>query len=334
MPLNFNAKNFLPDLGKLFNSAPMESVKDRDVKNKCLAVLSFGVMQGVYSLVQLGKYVIEKIEEISNVWSKTIVTSPNGTKIKVALLPQNQKAATDSGDIKAINWADAEPQVKEQVEKMWPRRSANFAAGINHHGKDNEKDQFICYCVGNQLIGCAALTYESGGNSNRTYSLDIEIAQQFQNQGLKGKLFEEACAPVIDQGHEVMVDEQWYEGEKTRQKFDVSISIGRFSSMYFLNKKTGTEGKPNPLSYNKVGLETNAVIPYDLLNSPAGIKHLVEYLRQHPDEQKHVIFDFLMSMQVEFARKIIALDSGSGTKEYNEQLAILKTMIQVREDQY
>ncbi len=189
-----------------------------------------------------------------------------------------------------IDLSNASLEIRSQVMKMWPKRTAIFANG------SPEGDRIICMIQGNKLIGCAALEQINhefpqslvDAGSQKIYNLNIEISPEHQKKEYGRQLFDTACQTVLREGALLhfldygssKIDENSYLDEKTCELFDVNYVIRGIRNEYFLKQKTQDS---KVLNYLRINPE-DIYIFWNSVETVDGLNHLVNYMKTYPDD--------------------------------------------------
>lgn len=232
-----------------------------------------------------------------------------------------------------INWVNADPQIRDQVKEMWPKRVEKFTQGVP------EGDRIICITEGDKLVGCVALEQltitEPPGlvqevGVEKVYKLDIKINDEYQGRGFGRTVFNYACNLVVKEGSLVFlvdmaaqgVGDRLYGGEKTRELFDVYHVLKGARGEYLFKKKTHEK---NSLNYLKID-PSNIYVFFTCVESPEGINHLINYLKSHPEDVSLVDPSILKTC---YATMQANKDSWSKDQleKYSKDFEILKALI-------
>jgi GNAT superfamily N-acetyltransferase len=265
------------------------------------ALLSVGVIAYSAKFHHRPKFVASQpiIGPTKNLESPSLsLTSSNATCVS-GYQPQN-----------IIDWEHASLAIREQIQVAWPELAEKC-----------KKDE-SCACAQKQLffvqegqlLGFVTLTENKPPLNrivaqkleNRTlcYIDRIEIIPHGKGKGYGRKLFEWICHSLIEKGFCVSltdatglyhegdnlpsskrsIGDELYGGEKTRRQFDVSVQLTSPNGNYYLIEKKSGETKP--LKYLPIDFK-NMRIPY-LFGNIRGLVHLVDYLKQHLQDQEQL----------------------------------------------
>lgn len=193
---------------------------------------------------------------------------------------------------KIINWQNADPQIRSQVQAMWPRYTAKLTKGAP------EGDRVVCITDGNKLVGCVALIQSNINQplslvkeigSQKVYKLDIQINHDYHNKGYGRAVFNHACNSIIEEGALVYlvdqaaagVGDRLYGGENTRALFDVCHILSGDRGIYLLKQKT--QENNNSLRYLKID-PAHTYVFFKAVESLEGLNHLLRYLEDNPED--------------------------------------------------
>lgn len=219
--------------------------------------------------------------------------------------------------------SQAPPGIIDQLKIVWPRETEAYTEGRLKGGKI-----LVTYQEG-RLIGAVSLKPEKGegGAVASEFVLTIQTSSDFRKKGYGRSLFEYACSIVTERGGVVSLADQsggageaLYGGEKTREKFDISVKLTALAFReYYLRKQV--EGGKKPLRYEKV--DEIGITAWCAIEKIDSLRHLIRYLEQHPQDKEQLKKDDSFFRYIDFQRK--------GTCDSEDAKAYLKSLETLRD---
>jgi len=290
------------------NRSYLSELKSFANENKLLTISTLGLAVIGYSMANLAGRTISWLSECLGITKKTSAVGHEAFKSissrhktdedTTAELPVSKEVSSSlktiesSSSFMIIDWQEANHQIRDQVQEMWPKRIKRFTE------EPSEGDRIICIADGAKLVGCVALepltvtgpvSLVQQVGSQKVYALDIEIESENKGKGYGRAVFNNACSLVADEGASIFltdmaaqgIGDRLYGGQKTLELFDVYFVLTGSRGEYLLRKKSQLANK---LIYLKID-PTTVYIFFRAIESPEGMNHLMNYLETYPEDE-------------------------------------------------